>query len=263
MGEPHRRLKLESVALAGFDREREQAVRGQRSPDSGEQRRKVADIDEHVRGDDEIEGIRPLAHRRRRASPMIDLVIDARSRAFAIMAAERSTPARRSTRSAQRLAHEASAAAEVERRSEAAARRNRAQGVGDEGRGAIAEIFDEMLVEAPGIIVEQARDIGLRQRARRVPSPNERKSRPRALRVGGIGGERLAKGLSRGVEVAEFLPGFAKREPRRRPVSAPARAFARIAPPLRSSRRLPPQPWRKRNAARRRGRPKRADRAPR
>ena len=55
---------------------------------------------------------------------------------------------------AQRLAHEARAAAEVEGRGEAAVRRNRAQGLGDEGRGAIAEIFDEMLVEARGVVVE-------------------------------------------------------------------------------------------------------------
>ena len=52
---PHRRLEFESVALASFDREREQAIRGQRPRDSGEQRREVADIDERVRGDDEIE----------------------------------------------------------------------------------------------------------------------------------------------------------------------------------------------------------------
>ena len=58
VGKPHRRLELESVALASFDREREQAVRGQRRPDGGEQRREVADINERVRGDDEIEGSR-------------------------------------------------------------------------------------------------------------------------------------------------------------------------------------------------------------
>ena len=49
----------------------------------------------------------------------------------------------------QRLAHEAGAAAEVEGRGEAAVRCNRAQGLDDEGGGAIAEIFDQMLVEAP------------------------------------------------------------------------------------------------------------------
>ena len=56
MGEPHRRLELESVAVSSFDREGEQAVRGQRGRDRGEQRREIADIDERVRRDDEIEG---------------------------------------------------------------------------------------------------------------------------------------------------------------------------------------------------------------
>ncbi len=78
-----------------------------------------------------------------------------------------------------------------------------------------------MLVEARGIIVEQPRDIGRRQRAGHVSTPNEREPRHRALRVGGIGHERFMKGLSRGVEVAEFLPRFAKREPRRRPIWRP------------------------------------------
>ena len=71
------------------------------------------------------------------------------------------------------------------------------------------------------VVVEQPRDIGLRQRAGRVASPNEREPRRRALRIGGIGDERLAKGSSRRVEVAELLPRFAKREPRRRPVRRP------------------------------------------
>ena len=118
----------------------------------------------------------------------------------------------------QRLAHEARAAAEVEGRGEAAVRCNRAQGLGDEGRGAIAEILCEMLVEARRVVVEEPRDIGPRQRGGRLGSPDQREPRHRALRVGGIGDERLTKGPSRGIEVAKLLPRFAKREPGRRPV---------------------------------------------
>ena len=72
--------------------------------------------------------------------------------------------------------------------------------------------------EAPGIVVEQPRDIGLRQRAGRFSSSHEREPRRHALRIGRIGDEAHPKGLSRGVEVAQGLPRFAKREPRRRPI---------------------------------------------
>ena len=54
----------------------------------------------------------------------------------------------------QRLAHEARTAPEVHGRREPVIRCNRAQGLGDEGGGAIAEIFSEMLVEARRVIVE-------------------------------------------------------------------------------------------------------------
>ena len=89
-------------------------------------------------------------------------------------------------------------------------------------------------VEARRVIVEQPRDIGLRQRDGRVASPNEREPGHRALRIGGIGDERFAKGLSRRVEVAELLPRFAKREPRGRPMG---RALERLLEQLR--RRAP------------------------
>ena len=75
-----------------------------------------------------------------------------------------------------------------------------------------------MRVEARRVVVEQPRDIGLRQRVGRLFSPHEGEPGRRSLRIGGIGDEAHAKGLSRGVEVAQFLPRFAKREPRRRPI---------------------------------------------
>ncbi len=78
-----------------------------------------------------------------------------------------------------------------------------------------------MSVEAWRIVVEQPRHIGLRQRGRRIASPNEREAGPRALRIGGIGRERRIEGSSCGVKVAQLLPSFAKREPRRRPVWRP------------------------------------------
>ena len=77
--EPHRRFELEPVAFAGFDREREQAIRGQRPRHSSEQRREVADIDERVRGDDEIGASRRLTTEHRRSvsdhEPIIDSAV--------------------------------------------------------------------------------------------------------------------------------------------------------------------------------------------
>ena len=98
MSEPHRRRELEAVALEKFDREREQAVRGQRGRNRNKQRPKVADIDERIGGDDEIEDPRRLA--REQVRPVADdkPVIDAAFRALAIIAGERSTPIRWSTR---------------------------------------------------------------------------------------------------------------------------------------------------------------------
>ena len=68
------------------------------------------------------------------------------------------------------------------------------------------------------------------QRDGRLPSPNEGEPGHRSLRIGGIGDERFAKGPSRRVEVAEFLPRFPKREPGDRPMG---RALERLLEQLR------------------------------
>jgi len=112
--EPHRRFELEPVALAGFDREREQAIRGQRPRHSSEQRREVADIDERVRCDDEIGASRRLTTEHRRSVSDHEPIIDSAVARFRDHGRREVDAGEAVDTSAQGLAHEPRAAAQVQ-----------------------------------------------------------------------------------------------------------------------------------------------------
>ena len=176
------------------------------------------------------------------------------------MAGERSTPVRWPTRSRNaspmRPPPQPMSRAEAKRRPGAAA----LERFGDEGRGAVAERAGQMRFEARRVLIEEPRHIGRGKAAWRVAPPDERKSRRRPLRVGGVGAERGAKGLGRGVDIAEPGAGFAESEPRRRPVRRALEGLLEDIGGRRRSRPRRPRPGRRRSGARRADRRRRAGR---
>ena len=135
--------------------------------------------------------------------------------------------------------------------SKAAARRGRAQGFADEGRGAVAKRPGQMLFKAGRVLVEQARDISRRKARRNVALPDEREPGGRPLRVGGVEAKRRSERVRRRVDLPKPLARFAEGEPRSGPVR---RALQRLFENLRRRAKIalvPPRPWRRRSGARR------------
>jgi hypothetical protein len=218
MSEPHRCAEAESVALPGFEGERDETAGVEGHRGRGERWLKVADIDQRVGGEDKIESRPRLVLQKRGRVADLERVIEAALARFGDHAGRQVDAGQMIDAAAHCLPHEARAAADVEGVREPAAGSGRIQRVGDEGGGAIGEAAGQMRVEPWRIIVEQPRDIGLRQDARRFASPSERKPRGRSLGVGRVGCQRRTECIGGAIGGAELFARFAEREPRRRPV---------------------------------------------
>ncbi len=212
MGKTHRRVEPEVLVFAGFGGEDEPAVRRQSAPRRREDGREVAEINQGVRGDDQV--VFALARRAKHRQRIADdeAIVEpqrlrARDHAFGKIDAVEFRDA-----AGERDGGKAGAAANIKAVSEASAWRDGFERPGDKSRATIGEGAGQMRVEARRILVEEARHIGGRQPARRTPA-EQRQTRRGAERVAGVEPQRRAERVARGLGLAEFLTGLAKREP--------------------------------------------------
>jgi len=167
-----RRLQHEALAVAGFGREAEGAARPQYPRHLREHLGQIAEVDEHVGRHHQVEGRAFLRQEGHDVGAGQAVVQAGRARLVQHPLREVDAGQRARARLQVRRA-QAGAAAQFEH--VAAARRLRplpqlrpAQGGIDGGRRAVVQHFGQVLVEVPGILVEQRLDVVLRRPLRRA-----------------------------------------------------------------------------------------------
>ena len=195
------------LARVALPREGEQAAGRQHARHPAEDRGEIADIDQHVGGENEIGGAglaEPGDHVADGEGGVEAFRLGLRQHGGREVDALDATGAR-----AERFRHQPGAAPEIERAREHAPGREPIERGDEEVRRAIAERADEMAIEPVGVIVEQRRDMGRRGRGE-GQAIEPRVAHGGASDIGRVERQRGAKGRPGRVPVARPLAPFAE-----------------------------------------------------
>ena len=215
-----------AVAVMGLYREGPEAAGPQDADDPCQHRGQIRHVDQHVGGQAQIDRSRGLARQERREITLGQAVVE-RPAVMRLGSSQSQhpggeiDPGKMPDTLADRRAHQAGAAAKIERRVEPL--RLGRQGVHDELGADIAQPVHQMALEARGVAVEQGPDISRRQGRQIAAFAQADEMRPDAKGIVGIDiqgagiSPRRRRPQRRIVALdGQSLPGAAQQEPGRR-----------------------------------------------